>query len=175
MATGLTKREQARYRAIVQQLSKLSQKGWDRATHDDYAPLEAELAALAEKQVRYKPTKDELRIIRDCAMRGAKTKRVEVNPSTRYNLATKKVSMNVALISNDPDFGDTDLEDNALDWRFFVRGFELTDDGRGIVDFWVYSKAEDGELKTNVTAYWERGRMVRVEEVEAGIMWKAEG
>lgn len=46
---GLTKREQARYRAIVRDLSRLSRNGWERATHDDYAPLEAELARLGEK------------------------------------------------------------------------------------------------------------------------------
>jgi hypothetical protein len=46
---ALTKKEQARYRAIVAELSRLSRNGWEKATHDDYAPLETELAALAEK------------------------------------------------------------------------------------------------------------------------------
>lgn len=47
----LTKKEQARYRAITQQLSRLSRNGWDRATHVDYEPLEKELKALADKMV----------------------------------------------------------------------------------------------------------------------------
>jgi hypothetical protein len=48
----LTKKERARYSAIVRQLSAMSSNGWDRATHDDYAPLEAELAALGEKMIQ---------------------------------------------------------------------------------------------------------------------------
>ena len=50
----LTKKEQARYRAIVRQLSDMSKRGWDRATHVDYEPLEAELNKLAEKMTSEK-------------------------------------------------------------------------------------------------------------------------
>lgn len=46
---ALTKKERARYRAIIRELSRLSRNGWDRATHDDYAALETELAVLAAK------------------------------------------------------------------------------------------------------------------------------
>ena len=50
--TKFTKKDQARYRAIVRELSRLSSKGWDRATHEDWESLETELAALGEKMVR---------------------------------------------------------------------------------------------------------------------------
>ena len=46
---NLTQKEQARYRAIVRQLSSLSSRGWERATHPDYEPLERELRQLADK------------------------------------------------------------------------------------------------------------------------------
>jgi hypothetical protein len=46
---NLTKKEQARYRAIVQQLSRMSSRGWERATHPDYEPLERELQELGDK------------------------------------------------------------------------------------------------------------------------------
>ena len=49
---NLTKKEQARYRAIIRELSRLSRNGWDRATHVDYEPLEAELKVLAEKMTQ---------------------------------------------------------------------------------------------------------------------------
>jgi hypothetical protein len=49
---ALTKKEQARYHAIVRELSRLSHNGWDRATHTDYEPLEAELAKLGDKLTR---------------------------------------------------------------------------------------------------------------------------
>ncbi len=48
---GMTKKERARYSAIVRQLSDLSRNGWDRTTHDDYEPLERELNALADKMI----------------------------------------------------------------------------------------------------------------------------
>ena len=48
----LTKKEQARCRAIVRELSRLSRNGWDRATHVDYEPLEAELNVLASKMTK---------------------------------------------------------------------------------------------------------------------------
>ena len=47
----LTKKEQARYRAIIGQLARMSRNGWDRATHVDYEPLEAELRALGDKLI----------------------------------------------------------------------------------------------------------------------------
>lgn len=45
----LTKKEQARYRSIINQLSALSRNGWSQATHVDYEPLEAELKVLTAK------------------------------------------------------------------------------------------------------------------------------
>ena len=51
MKPGLTKREQARYRAIVTQLSRMSSRGWERATHPDYEPLEKELRELGDKMI----------------------------------------------------------------------------------------------------------------------------
>lgn len=49
---ALTKKEQARYRAIIRQLSDLSKNGWSQATHPDYEPLEKELRALADKMTK---------------------------------------------------------------------------------------------------------------------------
>jgi hypothetical protein len=46
-------------------------------------------------------------------------------------------------------------------------------DGRGVFDFWVYSVGRDAELRTNVTTYYEAGRLVRVESTGRGIMWQA--
>ncbi len=54
---GMTKKEQARYRAIVRELSRLSRNGWDRATHGDYEPLEKELAALGDKLIKARALK----------------------------------------------------------------------------------------------------------------------
>jgi hypothetical protein len=46
---SVTKKEQARYRAIMRELARLREAGWDRTTHPDFEPLDKELAVLAEK------------------------------------------------------------------------------------------------------------------------------
>lgn len=122
----------------------------------------------------HKPTSEEKRIIRDCAARGAGFKRVEICPSTRLSLTNPCADphMNIAFVSDDPDFSDTDLASNAFAWRDFARGVELKD-GRGVFDFWIYNTGRNAELQTNVTAYYEDSRLVRVDEVSRGTMWRA--
>lgn len=43
---SLTRKEKARWRAIVSQLRELSRDGWKHAKPCDYEPLERELRAL---------------------------------------------------------------------------------------------------------------------------------
>lgn len=121
----------------------------------------------------YKPTSAEKKIIRDCAQRSAGCRRVEICPSTKRCLDNGKEAMNICFISDDPDFGDTDLADNAFRWSDFTKGVELTDDGRGTFDFYVYSVGRYAELQTNVTAYFEGGRLVRVDGTCDGTMWRS--
>lgn len=109
------------------------------------------------------PTPDECQVIRDCAQRSAGRRAVRIEPGSRVSLETGDFALNVALISNDPDWENTDLHD-FISWKFFRRdGFEFTADGRAIIDFYVYSVGKDGELETNVTAYWDDGVLVRVD------------
>ena len=125
--------------------------------------------------IKFKPTSDECRIIRDCAKRSSGHKAVQLCPGERHNTETDRGrNLNIALVSDHPDWDDTDLWSNANDWtKDFRGGVELTDDGRGIFDFYVYSLGYDGELETNVVAYYENRRLVRVEGVGDGVMWKA--
>ena len=51
----LTKKEKARYRAIIRQLSDMSYRGWDKHSHVDWEPLEAELTILANKMTTRLP------------------------------------------------------------------------------------------------------------------------
>lgn len=48
---AMTKREGCRYRAIVNELARLSRNGWTRDTHVDFEPLEAELSRIADKML----------------------------------------------------------------------------------------------------------------------------
>jgi hypothetical protein len=124
--------------------------------------------------MKYKPTAEDKRIIRSCAQKDAGHKRVKICASTRFSLVNDNLrSMNVAMISDDPDFGDTDLWDNHHDWSEFTKGVELTENGRGVFDFWVYSLGYHGELETNVTVYIEGGKMVRVDGTGNPNMWEA--
>lgn len=130
--------------------------------------------------MKYKPTREEKRIIRECAARSAGCRRVELCPGTRYNLNGKYKDvahneLNILFVSDDPDWGDTDLADNAWTWADFTKGIRLTDDGRGVFDFYVYGPvgAWDKKLKTNVTAYYEGGKLARVEGTGDGVMWKS--
>lgn len=121
---------------------------------------------------RHRPTAEEKRIIRDCAARGAGFRSVEVNPSTRVNLTDpdRGAAMNVLLVADHID--QTDLFDNAYAWSDFTRGFDMTDDGRAIIDFYVYNRGQYPELQTNITAYWEKGRLVRVDDTSKPEMWR---
>jgi hypothetical protein len=113
----------------------------------------------------HKPTREECRIIRACAERDAQKSRVIIEPGERFNRMTGNVALNLALISTDPEWNDTDLHDHKS-WSHFQRGFPLAEGGRAIVDFYVYSVRglnEVDELETNVTAYWEGGVLVRVD------------
>lgn len=127
--------------------------------------------------MKHKPTSEERHIIRDCAARSAGYRRVEINPSTKYNLndANRPEHMNICFVSDDPDWNDTALADNAFRWSDFTKGFELTKDGRAIIDFYVYNIGHDSELQTNVTAYWVDGRLDRVDDTCNGTVWKRKG
>jgi hypothetical protein len=53
---GLTKKEQARFRAISRRLASLKAKGWDAGSHPDIEILEAEFSRLGDKLVGVKTT-----------------------------------------------------------------------------------------------------------------------
>jgi hypothetical protein len=122
--------------------------------------------------MKRKPTKEECHIIRDCAKRSAGYRRVELCPGERVNLTDGRRHFNIALISEHPDLDETDLFSNSWKWRDFTNGVELTADGCGIFDFYVYGPlGHHKELQTNVKAYYQHGKLVRVDGTCDGVMW----
>lgn len=113
--------------------------------------------------MKYRPSKEDVAIIKRCAAREAElsVNGVLLQPGIRVGENGAQPNMNIALVSRDPDWNDTDLFDHGR-WVDFRRGIELTPDGRGIVDFYLYSRDPDSDLLGNVTAYIERGELVRV-------------
>lgn len=141
---------------------------------------------MIERGKHHVPTRHECAIIRDCAQRSAGCKRVKLEAGERCYIGddaefaaklaadpSRGWELNIALVQpgHDWDFNDTDLADHC-DWSWFRRkGFHLTPDGRGIVDFYVYSLGYYGQLETNVTAYWQDGQLVAVYGTGDGCMW----
>jgi hypothetical protein len=102
--------------------------------------------------------------------------RVKLEPGERFNVNKSHMTanMNLDLVSDLPgdDHSDTDLW-QTVGWDEFARkSVELTDDGRGCFDFYVYSYGEYGQLETNVTAYYVDGKLDHVTGVGNGVMWE---
>jgi hypothetical protein len=114
--------------------------------------------------MKWKPTPQEMRWIRRAAEISAGRARVRIEPGTRFNInGDSRVShMNIALLSDDPDWNDTDLSE-TVPWAWFRKGVELTSDGRAIVDFYVYEVTDWGDLRTNVTVYYAAGAVQRID------------
>jgi hypothetical protein len=128
----------------------------------------------------YRPSADEKRLIRDCAKRSAGRRAVKIEPGERYHLEDGRAALNIAFLTDPKDWDNwncTDLH-GPVDWKEYADGFNLTTDGRGIIDFYVYEMVrcyqggmEPGDLMTNVTAYYEGGKLIRIEGTGNGIMW----
>lgn len=107
-----------------------------------------------------KPTREELAIIRQtcekaCQKEGQKLKRIEVGK--RCSLSKDvAASVNILLVDETKDWEDSDLFD-FVDWNNFKKGFDATENGSAVVDFYCYDK--EG-LCTNAQAVFRDYRLV---------------
>lgn len=109
----------------------------------------------------WKPSRNELKVIREVALRSATCRRIKIE--AQYRRGPRGVSLNDYLASATPHHAeDTDLEDFA-DWAEFKRGVPLTDDGYAHVHLLVYKVDpwgwEHHDLDTNLEVYVENGRL----------------
>lgn len=119
----------------------------------------------------WKPTAAECQRIKEAAAKESVPSltvgAVLLEPGTRYNTtpgheAPNYDGLNIALLSDDPGFEDTDLNDYG-DWADFRKGVRLTDDGRAIVDFYIRRRFDDsGELHGNITVFYADGAIQRI-------------
>lgn len=114
--------------------------------------------------MKYVPTQEDCNIIRKAAAReavpGISEGAVLLEPG--YRSGPKGENMNILLTTDDPKWQDTDLADYGT-WKEFRAGFELTDDGSAVVDFYIRRRFDPyADLHGNVTAYWRNGKLVRV-------------
>lgn len=129
---------------------------------------------------KFKPTQAEADILKQCASKESvppiSARAVILEPGFRWNteISNRPCSLNIALVSDDPKWNDTDLSDYG-DWREFRAGVELTEEGRGIVDFYIRRRGDpERELCGNVQCIIENGEMVRVDST-GGVRWTKEG
>lgn len=114
--------------------------------------------------MKWKPTSEERKAIRAYAKSAANHRGVVLEPATRFSLTGRGVNLNVRLISDEEDWGDTDLNSH-MNWSdFCYHGIDLTPEGRGIVDVYVYSLGRDGELETNIQIVIENGRLAQLDQ-----------
>ena len=123
----------------------------------------------------WKPTKAEVDAIKQAAAREAgrvPVGAVILDPGMRYNTKdngknegacqTPRGLLNIALVSDDPEWNDTDLNDYGA-WADFRAGVLLTEDGRAIIDFYIRRRFdEDKDLLGNVTVYYAGGQITRI-------------
>lgn len=117
----------------------------------------------------YTPTAADVAVLRTCAAREATPPIAEggvlLEPGSRYNTQRKGASssINIALVSDDPKWIDTDLADYGT-WKQFRAGVPLAPAGRAIIDFYIRARGDaERELRGNVTAYVEGGVLTRVD------------
>lgn len=118
---------------------------------------------MSAKQM-WKPSKEECALIRataKLAVSGLCKVEAGIRCNTKY--AGVEQSFNIARVTKSPsDYTlDTDLSDFAS-WADFRKGMELGDNGNAIVDFYLFNRFE---LATNITVYYEAGRIQRIMNV----------
>src|SRR4051812_36964984 len=105
---------------------------------------------------KYIPTAEDVKRIKEAAAReavpGLSVSQVLLEPGLRVGVSnrTELPHMNVRLVSDDPDWNDTDLDDYGT-WADFRKGVELTPDGRGLIDFYIRRRFDQyADLHGNV-------------------------
>lgn len=112
------------------------------------------------KQI-WKPTKEEADLIRSVAKaKVSGLRKMEAGVRLNTEDGSVPISINIARVTKQTDdaWEDTDLFD-FMPWPEFRKGVELTEDGRAIVDFYLYNQYE---LDTNIVVYYEAGRIQKI-------------
>lgn len=125
--------------------------------------------------MKYIPSKADCEAIKAAAAREAGIKVGAVLLEPGWRCGPRGESVNVALVSDDPEWNDTDLADYGS-WSEFRKGIDLTADGRGIVDFYIGRRFDiDHELQGNVTCYIKGGKLAEIRGYDTGhpVIWAA--
>lgn len=120
---------------------------------------------------KFRPTHDEWFIIKQMGLFGSYNPLPSINhvslearKSSNTEDKDKDVHINMALVTSDFAGGcnDTDLWDSGTQYtKEFRKGVELTEDGTGLFDFYIYNRydRDHGELRGNVLVKVLDGKM----------------
>nr|DAF93631.1 MAG TPA: hypothetical protein [Myoviridae sp. ctshb19] len=114
---------------------------------------------MSKKANVWKPTAEQCAQIRAVAKRGCSgLRRIELG--TRVSLTDHELptSINVARVAKTEKWEDTDLFDMRT-WADFRKGVELTDDGRAVLDLFLY---DQWGLDSHAIVYYKDGAIVKV-------------
>jgi hypothetical protein len=111
--------------------------------------------------------------IRHWAQIQTRIKGIRIEAGERYNVADdRRANLNIRLVSDDPDWNDTDLND-FVDWASFLRTDIQPDaQGRVLVDFYISSLGPHAEMQDNVQAEWIDGVLTRITAGLDGELWR---
>lgn len=113
----------------------------------------------------FRPSAADRRRIREAAAREAlmEARSVVLQIGQRRSLTGRGSAINVAAISDDPDFADTDFDDEYAPWSSFADGVVLTAEGKGIFDLAIRRRGDtDHDLQGHVTVYVENRQVTRI-------------
>ena len=113
----------------------------------------------------FRPSSAERRRIREAAAREARmeVRFVVLQLGQRRSLTGRGSALNIAQISDDPEFADTDFDDEYAPWSAFADGVALTEEGKGIFDLAIRRRGDpDHDLQGHVTVYVTNRQVVRV-------------
>lgn len=124
--------------------------------------------------MKYIPTQADCDALKAAAAREARLApgMVLLEPGLRFGpIKTHAHHMNIALVSDDPQWNDTDLADYGT-WSDFRKGLELTEDGRGTVDFYLRTRFDPhGELHGNVSCTIVAGHLAEIHDAGGKVLW----
>lgn len=129
---------------------------------------------------KFKPTPAEWKLIREITAKASpslpSTRHIEMLGRSHYLLEGDRPRdhhINGALLSKvglEGFYGDLDVADKASFYTDeFRKGSDLTEDGRGYYDFYIYNRYDpDHELIGNVMVYVSGGKMIGIETILDG-------
>lgn len=113
----------------------------------------------------FRPSAAERRRIRDAAARAARMEvgSVVLQLGQRRSLTGRGSAFNIAEISDEPAFADTDFDDEYAPWSAFADGVALTAEGKGIFDLAIRRRGDpDHDLQGHITVYVDDRQVTRV-------------